>query len=123
MKISIRLYNNAFVFSRGYAKAFPASSAVEAMTAVAVAVWTAMAVVVAAAGALGTTMAVAVEGWGNRDISKTRNDFIDGYDISLSIGLVAIKLHGTIYVVMLACKLQEAKYGWSRLRPGRARQQ
>lgn len=27
------------------------------------------------------------------------------------MGLVAIKLHGTIYVVMLACKLQEAKYG------------
>ena len=58
MKISIRLYNNAFVFSRGYAKAFPASSAVEAMTAVAVA-----AEVVAAAVAVGTAMAVAVEGW------------------------------------------------------------
>ena len=27
------------------------------------------------------------------------------------MGLVAIKLHGTIYEVMLACKLQEAKYG------------
>ena len=57
MKISIRLYNNAFVFSRGYAKAFPASSAVEAMTAVAVA-----AEVVAAAVAVGTAMAAAVEG-------------------------------------------------------------
>ena len=73
--------------------------------------------------AVGTAMAAAVEGWGYRDIFKTRNYFIDGYVISLSMGLVAIKLHGTIYVVMLACLQVARGQVWSRLRPGRARQQ
>ena len=39
------------------------------------------------------------------------------------MGLVAIKLHGTTYVVMLAC-LQVAKgQAWTKLTPGQARQQ
>ena len=72
MKISIRLYNNAFVFSRGYAKAFPASSAVEAMTAVAVAV---AAEVVAAAVAVGMAMAAAVVGWGIQGYIQNTQQF------------------------------------------------
>ena len=74
MKISIRLYNNAFVFSRGYAKAFPASSVVEAMTAVTVAVAVA-AEVVAAAVAVGTAMAAAVEGWGIQGYIQNTQQF------------------------------------------------